>query len=349
MKKGLLLILTMVFLGLFIAGCSRKTVSIEEMPSDFTKIELTDKATGMATVLDESESQELYSTIKKMEFAGSKSSAGNTDWLYSVKFLKETKELDRFSIIDEETIDYKGSFYKAKGEGFDLNYMMSFFYQVFEAEIIEAGERLLIAPDENSDVYRSSDRISAAIKDTVIFNSDGKVMDAKDLKRGDIIRTYFNGSIDESYPAQITATRIDLIRHNNIIDAYMGLIDDIYQVDSGLNGDISMIAFDTSGWAGVTETDKEIILSLVKEKYGHDIVEGTFDELAEQGLIDKKNLFFEKGILIKINNMEYDKEDEEFTCAISKWRSGDGAYGYDVTAEFDGTVWKMKRKNEWIS
>lgn len=66
-------------------------------------------------------------------------------------------------------------------------------------------------------------------------------------------------------------------------------------------------------------------------------------------MIDKENLYFEKGILIEIKNMEYVEEDGRIKCAISKWRSGLGAIGADETAEYDGSDWKIKKDNQWIS
>lgn len=261
--RKIMLLLGAIIIGSLLAGCSRKTVAIGEMSSDFTNIEITE--------------------------------------------------------------------------------------EFFEAEVIETGERILIAPEEDSDAYRSSDKISTALIDTLIFDSDGNEMEADQLKPGDIVRIAYNGMIAESYPAQITALRIDLIKHNILIDGYMALIEDIYEEDSGLNGDITMIAFNTTGWIEVNEIEKEIILFQVGEKYGLEVVQGTFDELAEQGLIDKENLYFEKGILIEVKNMKYNEEDGRIECAISKWRSGLGAIGADETAEFDASKWRISKENQWIS
>ena len=67
-----------------------------------------------------------------------------------------------------------------------------------------------------------------------------------------------------------------------------------------MNDSIAMIAFDTTEWTMFSEIEKEIILAIAGEKYGLEILVGTFEELAEQGLIDKDNLYFENGILIEI-------------------------------------------------
>ncbi len=222
-------------------------------------------------------------------------------------------------------------------------------YQSFLAEVIDTANGLLVTPEEGSDAYRSSDRIYVGINNAVIRDEEGKEMTAEELSAGDMVMIYYNGVIAESYPAQITASELEYIGRDLLLDGYMALIDDIYGEDSGLNGDITMIAFDTTEWVGLSEIEKEIILSLAKEKYGLDTLQGTFDELAEQGLIDKENLYFEKGILIELKVVEYQAEDTIIKCSVKKWRSGKGAIGADATAEYTDGAWKITKTNPWIS
>ncbi len=95
---------------------------------------------------------------------------------------------------------------------------------------------------------------------------------------------------------------------------------------------------------------KSIIFEKVKNTYGYEVIEGTYDELVEQGLIEKDQLYFPKGILIKISNMQYLAKKHKITCAISKWRSGLGAIGSDaVTAQLNNGEWKVTRESTWIS
>lgn len=220
----------------------------------------------------------------------------------------------------------------------------------FEAEVIDTKDTLLITPDEESNEIKSSDRISVGIpKDVKILNKEGNAISKEDLKPGDILRISYNGAIAESYPAQITASSIELIDHNKLIDGYLALIDDVYQEDPGLNGEITMIALDTSDWKGLSDIQKEIILSQMKELYELDILEGSFDELAEQGLIDKENLYFPEGILIDITEIVIEDNKEEISCKINKWRSGLGAIGWDAKAKLKDNRWEISRDNMWIS
>ncbi len=219
----------------------------------------------------------------------------------------------------------------------------------FIADVIEANGGLLIAPDKDSSEALSADRIMASVGEAEITDSKGNAVSLDMLEPGDRIKVTYDGLIAESYPAQIKASRIEVLGRNNVIDGFLSLIDDIYQADSGLNGNISIIAFDTSEWAMLTEIETEIILDTVGEKYGFEVVVGTFDELAGQGLIDKENLFFEDGILITIADIEINKDKDVIECSIEKWRSGLGAVGWDAKAKLKKGSWRIIRKNMWIS
>lgn len=222
-------------------------------------------------------------------------------------------------------------------------------YEVFMAQVTRSEEGLLISPDKDTAPYSSSDRISLATKDAEIIDDKGNLVDIDMLKPGDRIKVSYNGIIAESYPAQITANKVELIGHNYVIDGFLALTHDIYQEDSGLNGGISMIAFDTTEWTMLSKIETEIILELVKKKYELEVVEGTFDELAEQKLIDKDNLYFESGILIEIKDIEINKDKDKIECSIKKWRSGLGAIGWDAKAKLDKDTWEIRRENMWIS
>ncbi|MDD4111747.1 MAG: DUF3221 domain-containing protein [Herbinix sp.] len=222
-------------------------------------------------------------------------------------------------------------------------------YRVFEATVINSVEGLLISPDKDTVAYKSSDKIYVATNDAEIFDDENNIADLDILKPGDRIRISYDGLIEESYPAQITADKIELIGHNYVIDGFLALIDDIYQEDVGLNGGITMIGFDTTDWTMISEIETEIILANVKEKYRLEVIVGTFDELAEQELIDKDNLYFENGILIEINDIEINNDKDKIKCSIKKWRSGLGAIGWDAEAKLDKDTWEIKRKAMWIS
>ncbi len=348
MKKIIMILGVILLAGGGLAGCSRNRITIGSMSKDFTNLELTDNLIGNTITLDESSSVELYEDIKSMEFTKTSAGEEDTEVAVTVKFLKASKELDQFVIVGENIIEYQGDYYQSD-ESFDMQELELFLAQQFTAVVIEAGKGLLVTPEVGSAASASSDRISVSLYETKILDDKGNAVTADRFKPGDMLKIYYNGVILESYPAQISADKIEYLGRNFQLDAYMAVIDDIYQEDSGLNGDIKMIAFDTTEWVNLTEIEKEILLSMVKEKYGYDTLQATFEELSEQGLIDKDNLYFPEGILIEIEKVEWNEEDKTLKCSISKWRSGLGAIGADVEATYDGGSWNLSKTGMWIS
>lgn len=214
-------------------------------------------------------------------------------------------------------------------------------HQVFAADVIETEEdRVLVSPDIDSTEATSSDKIFVGLS---------KIKELSELKAGDRIKIFYDGLIAESYPAQITADKIEVTGHNHIIDGFFSIIDDIYQEDSALNHNITMIAFDTGKLDILSKTELDTILAMVGKEYELEVIRGTFDELAEQGLIDKEKLYFEDGVLIEIKNVEINEDKNKITCSISKWRSGKGAIGWDANAIFDDGDWIISRDKAWIS
>ncbi len=220
----------------------------------------------------------------------------------------------------------------------------------FRAEVLEMESGLLVIPDEDSNEFRSSDRMTVNYSAAKLVGKDGNETTTAQIKFGDILLISYNGAIAESYPAQITATKIEITGHDDLTDGYLALIDNIYQEDEGLNSDIEMIALDTTEWIEADQTRKAMIFEKVKNNYGFEVKEATYDDLVEQGLIEKDNLYFPKGILIKLSNMKYDETENTITCSISKWRSGLGAVGSDtVTATLMNSEWKITKESSWIS
>ena len=78
-----------------------------------------------------------------------------------------------------------------------------------------------------------------------------------------------------------------------------------------------------------------------------EVLEGTWQELADEGYIDEENLYFPDGVLITLAVTEGDREGFRFT--LDKWRSGLGAVGCSGEAGFDGQWWNYTIGEHWIS
>ncbi|MGI6405463.1 MAG: DUF3221 domain-containing protein [Syntrophaceticus sp.] len=83
----------------------------------------------------------------------------------------------------------------------------------FVATVLENDETyLLVKPEEGSDELRSADRITVSIRDTVLLNSQDIEIAADDIAIGKQVEIAYDGTIAESYPAQINqCSRVRLL------------------------------------------------------------------------------------------------------------------------------------------
>lgn len=220
----------------------------------------------------------------------------------------------------------------------------------FTATILNTNDVLTISPEEGSNEAKSSDLINVNTSDTVVLGLDGNKISIDKLRVASKISIDYSGEILESYPAQIEAISIIVLEENPQLEAYKAVIDDIYEEDSGLNGNISLIALDLSEITELSETDIKNLLNMVKVEYGLEVIKATYKELVDKGLIDDKNLYFETGILIQLKNPSYNEKKKSLTYGISKWRSGLGAIGTDKgKAKLKDGKWIISKENMWIS
>lgn len=159
-------------------------------------------------------------------------------------------------------------------------------------------------------------------------NTENKENGEKDLPKSNIGQ-------EEPAPSDI---ELPEEKGNALIELYFTVIKDLYNTDPGLNDGINLLAFDLTGVTNLTDEEKNALVYLVGREFGLQTTTGTFDELCEDGTIDKENMVFENGILFEIDSKEPDGNTFEFDA--SKWRSGLGAYFFvDCTAEKDGGTW----------
>ena len=118
---------------------------------------------------------------------------------------------------------------------------------------------------------------------------------------------------------------------------YLEVLEDLWNVDSGLNSEISQIGIDLSKLSHLTETEKETVMREFASKHNLPYIVGTFEELCEQGFIDKENLYWKDGLFFSIKTNEDavwnlpsikvgDSIPELTSFDAQKWRSGLGAY-----------------------
>lgn len=206
------------------------------------------------------------------------------------------------------------------------------------------GKSILLAGAGENDLY-------VADIPGDIYDGDTKA-DPSSLKAGQTVEIGFDGLVMESFPMQIREPDYIKItgRGDDLIGFFMTVTDDLWNVDPGLNSDAEIIAFDLTKAANLSGGEKRALAYLAGGKYspsGQGIM-SSFDELCEQGFIDRENLYFESGILFTIEVAVV--TDGRFTFDAQKWRSGTGAYYFnDCKAEKTAEGWRYTIGSEAIS
>ena len=183
-----------------------------------------------------------------------------------------------------------------------------------------------------------------------LFDRQGSALESNDLKAGSMVDIGYSGLIMETFPAQLAdAQTLTVIEQkDDLVGLYRNIIQEIYQVDEGLNEAIEMAAFDLTGVSQLTETEKSALVYLMGNQWQIETQQSTYDQLCADGYIDEENVYFDKGILITLTDSEI--KEGQMTFSISKWRSGLGAIGTsDGVAQKENDQWQYVFGQMWIS
>ena len=154
--------------------------------------------------------------------------------------------------------------------------------------------------------------------------------DDTNLAVGTLVEVTYDGTVLESWPAQfsgVTAVKAARGGFDDRCALYLQVLEDLWEVDSGLNGDLTYIGVDLSR-TSLSDSERAAVAWAFAGKHGGELVTGTWEELADQGYIDRENLYWEDGILFSITEQEMEGVYSltPVTFDAQKWRSGLGAY-----------------------
>lgn len=215
---------------------------------------------------------------------------------------------------------------------------------VLKGKIIQINDKsLLLAGTGASDLFTVSSALA-------VYDIDKKPADSSALKAGQNVEIGYSGAIMESYPAQPASPVYIRItgQGDDLVGFYQTVLNDLWNVDKGLNSDISVLAFDLSKVTNLDDAEKSALVYVMGGSYGLQGIKGTFDELSERGYIDKDKLYFKNGILFKLEVS--DVTDDSFTFKAEKWRSGLGAYYFiDCKAVRSDASWSYTVGSQAIS
>ena len=159
--------------------------------------------------------------------------------------------------------------------------------------------------------------------------------DATNLATGTLVEVTYGGSILESWPAQfggVTAVEAMVGGFDDRCALYFQVLEDLWDVDPGLNSDLTYLGVDLSQ-TSLSESERSAVAWAFAGRHGGELLTGTWEELADQGYIDRENLYWEDGVLFSIT----EKEEPVYfmpegmaavTFDAQKWRSGLGAYSF---------------------
>lgn len=131
-------------------------------------------------------------------------------------------------------------------------------------------------------------------------------------------------------------------------EIYRTALDSIMEQDEALSSGMKFIAIDMANFDKVDEHDKEEILNYFREKYKVEVMDATFEQLKEMGLFNPDTMVMD-GVLLRIEKVDF-KVNNNIFFEGSKYRSGNGAVGVEVTVHYQDNSWKSKEVNmTWIS
>ncbi len=225
-------------------------------------------------------------------------------------------------------------------------------YEHKKFKIVDGAEsgNLILAGAENSFIYA----LDANKIDILI---DGKKAELKDLEDGMPIDVYCDSEFinirhEADVPIDITSLCKTINGHSigternpggtcyDLSGLYLKVLEDLWETDAGLNHDIKYISIDLSEAPGeLTEGEKSAISYIFAKAHDKQCLQLTFEELREQGYIEKDELYWENGLLFSITDSMKAEERYNGLRVIKfdaqKWRSGLGAYIFsDCTASW---------------
>ena len=204
--------------------------------------------------------------------------------------------------------------------------------------------QLVLAGEQDGAVY------TAAETGLTVY-LDGAAATVASLKNGMLLTLGPDYEVLETYPGQLTNATVyansacdEKTDHGDLCGLYLQVLEDLWEDDSGLNGDIRYISVDLADAPGaLTDGEKAAIAWVFAGRHGAQPMQLGFAELKAQGYINTDELYWEDGLLFRISQTDgKNSSEDELVFDAQKWRSGLGAIFYlECTAKRgDGVLWQ---------
>lgn len=202
-------------------------------------------------------------------------------------------------------------------------------------KVVNTHENSVLAVDWDDGEY-TLELCSVGMRDSAIVDENGKSISAADLRSGMILEVIWDGMVAESWPCQIWVESVRVVEQDDdLVGLYRQVISDLWETDSGLNHGVEMLGFDFSALTNLTEQERIALEYLASCDLGLGLqyAVGTWEELCDQGYIDRENLYWENGVFFSLEIAKAPGK-ASFVFSAEKWRSGLGAIFYtDCTAK----------------
>lgn len=200
---------------------------------------------------------------------------------------------------------------------------------IISCRVVDAADGVLLLAGIDG---RAGDVYRVGTKDVDVSTESGEVLPVGGIESGSLVEITYSGFIMETFPAQlgdVTGIKVmDLGGFDNLCSLYLDVLEDLWEVDNGLNSDITELGVDLSK-TRLTPAEQSALAWHFGKLHGiTEVVEGTWQELVEQGYINGDGLYWENGCLFSITekDMEGTYSLNTVTFDAEKWRSGNGAY-----------------------
>ena len=209
-------------------------------------------------------------------------------------------------------------------------------------------ESLLLVQEEEH--MATEDLILLAPAGIEISDEQGNPAQPSQLEAGTTVRIEYDGSVLETYPCQLGGvTALQMTgTFESLLPFYLDRIDELYQKDAGLNDGAEKIVLDLTEVTNLTEGEKEAVCYLVGCRYEKEVFQSTYEQLCEEGQIDRDNPYYKDGMILSFS--EKNQSGRSFTLSGMKWRSGLGAVAYsDAKVKQKNEQWQCKIEQWFIS
>lgn len=159
------------------------------------------------------------------------------------------------------------------------------------------------------------------VDDVSVLDENGEPITVAELRAGMVLELEWDGMVQESYPGGIrgvTAIRV-VEQDNDFVGLFRAVVQELWETEPSLNADIAHIGFDFSALTNLSDKERNALKYLVS----CDLDLGLDVDSVNGAYIDRKDLYWEDGVLLSIELTEQTEDRLVFTA--QKWRGVESA------------------------